>query len=30
VPIEAHFATFGDRPAFADVIPLARLLVDDF
>ena len=30
VPIEAHFATFGDRPAFADVIPLARLLTDDF
>jgi F-type H+-transporting ATPase subunit gamma len=30
VPIDAHFATFGDRPAFADVIPLARLLTDDF
>jgi F-type H+-transporting ATPase subunit gamma len=30
VPLEAHFATFGDRPAFADVIPLARLLTDDF
>ena len=30
VPIEAHFATFGDRPKFADVIPLARLLTDDF
>ena len=30
VPIEAHFATFGDRPTFADVIPLARLLTDDF
>src|SRR4026207_367049 len=24
VPLEAHFAGFGDRPAFADVIPLAR------
>jgi F-type H+-transporting ATPase subunit gamma len=30
VPLEAHFATFGDRPAFADVLPLARLLTDDF
>jgi F-type H+-transporting ATPase subunit gamma len=30
VPIEAHFATFGDRPAFADVLPLARLISDDF
>jgi F-type H+-transporting ATPase subunit gamma len=30
VPLEAHFATFGDRPAFADVIPLARLVTDDF
>jgi F-type H+-transporting ATPase subunit gamma len=30
VPIEAHFATFGDRPAFADVLPLARLITDDF
>jgi F-type H+-transporting ATPase subunit gamma len=30
VPLEAHFATFGDRPAFADVIALARLLTDDF
>ena len=28
--IEAHFATFGDRPAFADVLPLARLITDDF
>ena len=25
VPIEAHFAAFGDRPTFADVLPLARL-----
>ena len=30
VPIEAHFATFGDRPTFADVLPLARLMTDDF
>jgi F-type H+-transporting ATPase subunit gamma len=28
--MEAHFAGFGDRPAFADVIPLARLITDDF
>jgi F-type H+-transporting ATPase subunit gamma len=30
VPMEAHFAGFGDRPAFADVIPVARLITDDF
>jgi F-type H+-transporting ATPase subunit gamma len=30
VPLEAHFAGFGDRPAFADVIPVARLITDDF
>ncbi len=30
VPIEAHFPTFGDRPSFADVLPLARLVSDDF
>ena len=30
VPIAAHFATFGDRPSFADVLPLARLVTDDF
>jgi len=30
VPIEAHFAGFGDRPAFADVLPLARLVTDDY
>jgi F-type H+-transporting ATPase subunit gamma len=30
VPIAAHFATFGDRPTFADVLPLARLVTDDF
>jgi F-type H+-transporting ATPase subunit gamma len=30
VPLEAHFATFGDRPSFSDVLPLARLVTDDF
>ena len=30
VPMEAHFAGFGDRPSFADVIPLARLITDDY
>jgi F-type H+-transporting ATPase subunit gamma len=30
VPLEAHFVTFGDRPTFADVLPLARLITDDF
>ncbi len=30
MPIEAHFPGFGDRPAFADVLPLARLLTDDY
>ena len=30
VPLEAHFATFGDRPTFGDVVPLARLISDDF
>jgi F-type H+-transporting ATPase subunit gamma len=30
VPLEAHFAGFGDRPAFSDVIPLARLVTEDF
>lgn len=30
VPLEAHFAGYGDRPAFADVIPLARLITDGF
>jgi F-type H+-transporting ATPase subunit gamma len=30
VPIAAHFEGFGDRPAFADVLPLARLITDDF
>jgi F-type H+-transporting ATPase subunit gamma len=30
VPLEAHFAGFGDRPTFADVVPLARLVSDDY
>ena len=30
VPLEAHFAAFGDRPGFADVTPLTRLITDDF
>ena len=30
VPMDAHFAGFGDRPSFADVLPLARLIVDDY
>ena len=30
VPIAAHFEGFGDRPAFSDVLPLARLVTDDF
>ena len=30
VPLEAHFDSFGDRPTFADVVPLARLVTDDF
>ena len=30
VPLEAHFATFGDRPTFADVLPLARLVSDAY
>jgi F-type H+-transporting ATPase subunit gamma len=30
VPIEAHFAGFGDKPTFADVLPLARLITQDF
>ena len=30
VPIDAHFAGYGDKPAFADVLPLARLISDDF
>jgi F-type H+-transporting ATPase subunit gamma len=30
VPIHAHFPGYGDRPAFADVLPLARLVSDEF
>ncbi|MEO8228223.1 MAG: ATP synthase F1 subunit gamma [Chloroflexota bacterium] len=30
VPIEAHFAGFGDRPSFADVLALARLVSEDY
>ncbi|TMG22288.1 MAG: ATP synthase F1 subunit gamma [Chloroflexi bacterium] len=30
VPIEAYFDGFGDRPSFADVVPLARLVTDDY
>ena len=30
VPLAAHFDGFGDRPTFADVLPLARLVTDDF
>jgi F-type H+-transporting ATPase subunit gamma len=30
VDLEAHFASFGDRPKFADVLPLARLVSDDY
>ena len=30
VPLQAHFAGFGDRPSFADVTPLTRLITDDF
>jgi len=30
VPLEAHFPGFGDRPTFADIIPLSRLVTDAF
>jgi F-type H+-transporting ATPase subunit gamma len=30
VPLAAHFEGYGDRPSFADVIPLARLITDDY
>jgi F-type H+-transporting ATPase subunit gamma len=30
VPIDAHFSGFGDRPTFADVLPLARLITDAY
>ena len=30
VPIIAHFSAFGDRPRFEDVLPLARLIGDEY
>jgi F-type H+-transporting ATPase subunit gamma len=30
VPIIAHFPAFGDRPIFDDVLPLARLISDEY
>jgi F-type H+-transporting ATPase subunit gamma len=30
VPISATFDGYGDRPSFASVVPLARLLTDDY
>jgi F-type H+-transporting ATPase subunit gamma len=30
VPVAAAFEGYGDRPTFADVLPLARLVTDDF
>jgi F-type H+-transporting ATPase subunit gamma len=30
VPLEAHFSGYGDRPSFADVLPIARLLTDGY
>jgi len=30
VPMAANFAGFGDRPTFGDVVPLARLISDDY
>jgi F-type H+-transporting ATPase subunit gamma len=30
VPIAAHFAQLGDRPTFAEVTPIARLVTQDF
>jgi len=30
VPMAAHFDALGDRPTFAGIIPLARLITDDF
>jgi F-type H+-transporting ATPase subunit gamma len=30
VPLAAHFDALGDRPTFAGIIPLARLISDDF
>jgi len=30
IPIAAHFSQLGDRPAFTDVTPIARLVTQDF
>jgi F-type H+-transporting ATPase subunit gamma len=30
VPIVAHFAGFGDRASFDDILPLARLIADEY
>ena len=30
VPIAAYFEGMGERPSFADVLPIARLVTDDF
>jgi F-type H+-transporting ATPase subunit gamma len=30
VPIVAHFSGFGDRPKFEDILPLARLISDEY
>jgi F-type H+-transporting ATPase subunit gamma len=30
VPIAAHFAGFGDRPSFDDILPLSRLISDEY
>ena len=30
IPIAAHFTQLGDRPAFTDVTPIARLVTEDF
>lgn len=30
VPVAAAFEGFGDRPTFSDVLPLARLVTDDY
>ena len=30
VPIIAHFPGFGDRPAFDDILPLARMITDEY
>ena len=30
VPLAAFFEGFGDRPSFADILPIARLVSDDY